>query len=155
MRLIKPAGKTYDVTEGVGKVAKEFGCAPVEGQLSCQHLQNQPDGPKRIILNPSPDQRRDEHMKTFEEGEVYGVDVLIASTEDGKARSEEARTTIYKKSDIVYQLKMKTSRTVFAEIKQKAGAFPFTLRSLEDEKRARMGVQEATQHGLLAPYDVV
>lgn len=58
-------------------------------------------------------------MKTFEEGEVYGVDILIASTEDGKARSEEARTTIYKKSDIVYQLKMKTSRTVFAEIKQK------------------------------------
>ena len=61
-------------------------------------------------------------MKTFEEGEVYGVDILIASTEDGKARSEEARTTIYKKSDIVYQLKMKTSRTVFAEIKQKVSS---------------------------------
>jgi hypothetical protein len=66
---------------------------------------------------------------------------------------------------------MKTSRTIFSEIQKKvrfrpfgrhssrvlienrgvimnqAGAFPFTLRCLEDEKRARMGVQEAVQHG--------
>ena len=39
--------------------------------------------------------------------------------------------------------------------RNQAGAFPFTLRSLEEEKRARMGVQEAVQHGLLTPYDVV
>jgi hypothetical protein len=44
---------------------------------------------------------------------------------------------------------MKTSRTVFSEIQKKAGAFPFTLRSLDDEKRARMGVQEAVAHGEL------
>lgn len=42
---------------------------------------------------------------------------------------------------------MKTSRAVFSEIQKKAGAFPFTLRALEDEKRARMGVQEAVTHG--------
>jgi hypothetical protein len=65
-----------------------------------------------------------------------------------------------------YQLKMKTSRAVFSEIQKKAGAFPFTLRALDDEKRARMGVQEAAAHGgfpvdraltpgLLRPYDIV
>lgn len=37
-------------------------------------------------------------------------------------------------------------RVVFSPSLQ-AGAFPFTLRCLEDEKRARMGVQEAVQHG--------
>jgi hypothetical protein len=42
---------------------------------------------------------------------------------------------------------MKTSRAVFSEIQKKAGAFPFTLRALDDEKRARMGVAEAVTHG--------
>jgi hypothetical protein len=50
---------------------------------------------------------------------------------------------------------MKTSRTVFSEINKKAGSFPFTLRSLDNEQRARMGVQEAVAHGLLKPYDIV
>jgi methionine aminopeptidase len=49
---------------------------------------------------------------------------------------------------------MKTSRTTFSEVQKKAGAFPFTLRVLDDEKRARMGVQEAVSHGLLKPYEV-
>jgi hypothetical protein len=48
---------------------------------------------------------------------------------------------------VTYQLKMKTSRAIFSEVQKKAGAFPFTLRTLEDEKRARMGVQEAVAHG--------
>ncbi len=55
---------------------------------------------------------------------------------------------MYKRAnDVNYQLKMKTSRAVFSEIQKKAGAFPFTLRALEDEKRARMGVAEAVTHG--------
>jgi len=58
-------------------------------------------------------------------------------------------------AEVTYQLKMKNSRTIFTEIKRKAGAFPFTLRMLEDEKRARMGISEAVQHGLLRPLEVV
>jgi hypothetical protein len=92
---------------------------------SPQHTQNKTDGPKRIILNPSPEQRREESSKTFEEGEVFGVDVLITSAPDGKNRAEEARTTIFKKNDITYQLKMQTSRSVFAEIKKKVGCPSF------------------------------
>jgi hypothetical protein len=209
MRLIKPSAKNYDVTAAVQSVTSDFGCKPVEGMLSCQHLQNVTDGKKRIILNPTPEARRDHETCTFEEGEVWGVDVLVVSGDDGKvsaggrgvfalgrdgrtclpglltlwgfsgnkkARSEESRTSVYKRSnDVTYQLKMKTSRTIFSEIQKKvrfrpfgrhlltlprvliekprgvimnqAGAFPFTLRCLEDEKRARMGVQEAVQHG--------
>src|ERR1700749_3764753 len=50
---------------------------------------------------------------------------------------------------------MKTSRAVFSQVQQKAGAFPFNIRILEDEKRARMGLQEAVQHGLVRPYEVL
>jgi hypothetical protein len=50
---------------------------------------------------------------------------------------------------------MKTSRAIFSEVQKKAGPFPFNVRVLEDEKRARMGLQEAVQHSLVKPYDVV
>lgn len=69
---------------------------------------------------------------------------------------EESRTTIYQKdTTITYQLKMKTSRAVFSEVQKKAGAFPFNIRAFEDEKKARLGLQEAVQHGLVKPYEVM
>lgn len=32
---------------------------------------------------------------------------------------------------------------------------PFTLRSFEDEKQAKLGVVECERHGLLRPYQVI
>jgi hypothetical protein len=52
--------------------------------LSCQQSQNVIDGKKRIILNPNETQRRDTESITFAEDEVYGIDILISSGEDGK-----------------------------------------------------------------------
>lgn len=50
---------------------------------------------------------------------------------------------------------MKNSRAIFSEVQKKAGAFPFNVRALEDEKRGRLGLQEAVQHGLIKPYEVM
>lgn len=73
-----------------------------------------------------------------------------------KARPEESRTTIYQKnSTVTYQLKMKVARAIFSEVQKKAGAFPINIRVLEDEKRAKLGLQEAIQHGLVKPYEVM
>ncbi|KAF9073459.1 peptidase M24, structural domain-containing protein [Rhodocollybia butyracea] len=156
MRTVKVGNKNWAVTEAVGRVTSAWDCKPVEGMLSCQQTQNVIDGKKRIILNPSEGQKRDFEAATFAEGEVYGIDILVSSGEDGKARVEESRTTLYQRdSAITYQLKMKTSRAVFSEVQKKAGSFPFNIRCLEDEKRARMGLQEAVQHSLVKPYDVV
>jgi methionine aminopeptidase len=101
MRLIKAGNKNSAVTEVVGKVATNWGCKPVEGELlappslrldftvmvgmlSCQQTQNVIDGKKRIIQNPTESQRRDFETITFAENEVYGMDVLVSSGEDGK-----------------------------------------------------------------------
>lgn len=84
MRTIKVGAKNWDVTEAVEKVAKDYGCAGVEGMLSCQHLKDVTDGKKRILLNPTPQLRSDHETATFEEGEVYGVDILIVTGNDGK-----------------------------------------------------------------------
>lgn len=155
MRTLKPTTKNFTITDLIQTIAKDYSCVPVENQLSCTHEQNVTDGKKRIIINPTPEQRRGTETEVAEEGEVWGVDVLVVTGEDGKAKQEESRTSIYKRDpSINYQLKMQTSRKVFTEITKKAGAFPFTLRSLEDEKRSRMGVTEAVQHALLRPYDV-
>lgn len=52
--------------------------------LSCQQTQNVIDGKKRIILNPSESQKREFETITFAENEVYGMDILISTGEDGK-----------------------------------------------------------------------
>ncbi|KAF8969219.1 peptidase M24, structural domain-containing protein [Flammula alnicola] len=156
MRTLKVGNKNWAVTEIVARTAATWDCKPVEGMLSCQQTQNVIDGKKRIILNPSESQKRDFEGATFAEGEVYGIDILISSGEDGKARLEESRTTIFQRdSSVTYQLKAKNSRAVFSEVQRKAGAFPFNIRTLEDEKRARMGLQEAVQHSLVKPYEVI
>jgi len=155
MRTLKVGNKNWAITEIVGRTASAWDCKPVEGMLSCQQTQNIIDGKKRIILNPSEAQKRDFESATFAEGEVYGVDILISSGEDGKARLEESRTSIFQRdSSVTYQLKMKNSRSVFSEVQKKAAAFPFNIRSLEYEKRSRMGLQEAVQHSLVKPYEV-
>lgn len=91
MRSIKVGGKNWDVTEAVEKVAKEYGCSGVEGMLSCQHERNVTDGKKRILLNPTPELKREHETITFEEGEVYGVDILVVTGSDGKVRAFMAR----------------------------------------------------------------
>jgi hypothetical protein len=145
--------------------------------LSCQYEQNTIDGKKQIILNPAEQQRRDVATVNFAENEIYGIDILVVSSADGKvklsvhihwkvhltnwiqrnkSRSEDSRSTVYQKaSEVNYQLKMKTSRAVFSEAQKKSGAFPFNIRCLDDEKRARMGLQEAVQHGLVREYPIL
>lgn len=54
--------------------------------LSCAQSQNVIDGKKRIILNPSPELKSGFDTVTFAEGDVWGIDILVASTEDGKVR---------------------------------------------------------------------
>ncbi|XP_076341895.1 proliferation-associated protein 2G4-like [Tachypleus tridentatus] len=66
----------------------------------------------------------------------------------------DTRTTVYKKTDEIYQLKMKASRAFFSEV-EKFGNMPFTLRALEDEKKARMGVVECVNHKLIEPFTVL
>jgi methionine aminopeptidase len=86
MRTVKIGSKNWDVTEVVEQIAKDYGCSGVEGMLSCQHEKNVTDGKKRILLNPSPELKREHETSTFEEGEVYGVDILIVTGTDGKVR---------------------------------------------------------------------
>lgn len=52
--------------------------------LSCSYEQNKIDGKKQIILGPADAQKKDVPSFAFGENEVYGMDVLVTTAEDGK-----------------------------------------------------------------------
>ena len=60
-----------------------------------------------LILFPS--DRKDHAKCEFAVHDVFAVDVLISSGE-GKTKEKDSRTTVYKKTDNTYSLKMKASR---------------------------------------------
>ncbi|ORX51920.1 DNA-binding protein [Hesseltinella vesiculosa] len=154
IRMIRPGNKNMEITKVVDQITEAYGTKAVEGMLSHQQLQNVTDGEKQIILNPMEAHLKDFKRIEFAENEVYCVDILV-STGDGKVRPSTARTTVYKKTNTRYQLKMAASRQVLSDIQAKAGSFPFSLRDLEDERKARMGIVECAKHQTVLPYDIV
>jgi len=71
----------------------------------------------------------------FADGDVYNIDIIV-STGTGKTRQLETRTTIYRKTDATYLLKLKASRAVFSEVSSKFGVFAFSLRYLVERDPA-------------------
>ncbi|CAM9694725.1 unnamed protein product [Hapterophycus canaliculatus] len=91
----------------------------------------------------------------FEANEVYGVNVLVSSG-DGKVREQDLRTTVFKRNpNKSYQLKMKAARYVYNEVNNRFPSLPFSLRALENETQARLGVTECASHELLSSYPVM
>lgn len=154
LRMLKAGKKNTDVTELIGKVSSAYKVTPVENMVSYQISKDKIDQGKNILQNPSDEQKSNYKKEEFEANEVYAIDV-VCSSGDGKAIARETRTTVYKKTGTSYQLKMKTSRAVFSEIAQKFTTMPFSLRALEDEKKARMGVVECQSHGLVEAFPVL
>ncbi|KAK0059965.1 proliferation-associated protein 2G4 [Biomphalaria pfeifferi] len=154
LRLVKPGNTNYNATDGVQKVTEDFKCKPIEGMLSHQLKRHIIDGEKAFIQNPTEAQRKEHESCDFEVHEVYAIDILVSSGE-GKGRELDTRTTVYKKKDIIYQLKMKASRQFLSETDKKFLLMPFTLRAFEDEKKAKMGVLECVKHDLMQPFNVL
>jgi len=154
LRHLKPGSSNYQITETIDKIAESYKCKPVEGMLSYQLEKDTIDGKKHIIQNPNEMQKKEGCEKCeFALHEVYALDILV-STGEGKCKEHETRTTVYKKKDLIYQLKMKTSRAFLSEAEKRFGMMPFTLRNFDEEVKARMGVIECAKHDLMEPYPV-
>lgn len=111
------------------------------------------DGQKCILNRSSPDQKVED--ATFEENEVYAIDIVVSSGEGNSKVRDEKQTTVFKRElDVEYQLKLKASRTIFSEVIRKFPTMPFTIRDLEN-KQTRLGLNECVNHGLLQPYPVL
>lgn len=148
--------KNTDVTKAVEKVAKAYGVTPISSVRMHQMKRYVLDGVKEVALKePNPEESEMEEKLpecTFEQFEVYAVDVAM-STGDGNARPGDMRTTVFKRNvEQQYSLKVQASRALLAEVDKKFPTLPFTLRHLNDVRKARLGLPECVSHGLLTPY---
>ncbi|KAF6070600.1 Metallopeptidase M24 family protein [Candida albicans] len=157
LRTFKPSNRNWDVTNVVSKVAKEYETVPLENMLSHNQERLVLYGPKEIILNPSKQNKNSMETHRFEENEVYGLDILISTSADGKTKPSNFRTSMYKLTGETYALKMKMSHKILTEFKAKCNnqPFPYNIRNLEDPKKSRGGLAEPVNHKILLPYDVV
>lgn len=154
---IRAGAKNTEVTEAVQRVASNYGVNPLATVRMHQMKRFIIDGVKEVALKePTPEDIEAGEEKvpecTFEQAEVYAIDVAM-TTGDGKVRTGDLRTTVFKRNvDVNYRLKMKASRYVLSEVDKKFPTMPFTLRHFDDERQAKMGITECVAHGLVDPY---
>merc|ERR1711933_355453 len=130
-----------------------MGCKPVQGVKSHQLKKHVIDG-SRFIQNVESLEEKNETF-TFEQNEVYCVDVVM-STGEGKGREAELRSTVFKRAvETSYMLKTQKARQFISEVSKRFPALPFSLRAIEDEQVARVGASEAKRHELLEEYPVL
>ncbi|KAI9930455.1 hypothetical protein ASPWEDRAFT_171083 [Aspergillus wentii DTO 134E9] len=134
----------------VEKVAKAYGVNVVEDTTSWLFNRNEIEGEKKIILSPSANSTKGDGVP--EVGEVWGVEMGL-SLGSGKVKTLPHRATLHRRTTTTYILKRPSSRQTLSEIVKKFGQFPFSLRQLDDEKSAKVGVVECVRNGVLRQYE--
>lgn len=156
IRTFQPKNRNWDVTNIVDKVAKSYGCVAVESMLSHNQERNVLYGPKEIILNPTKENKNQMDTFKFEENEVYGLDILVSTSPEGKVKQSNYKASLYKLTGSSYSLKMKSSHQVLGEFKEKcSGPFPYNIKNLEEIRKARMGLIECVNHKVMLSYDIM
>lgn len=151
----KKPKKTYtqtQITQMLEKVCKAYDCNLVEGTTIWQFEHNEIEAKKKIILAPGEGAPRGEGLP--EVGEAWGVEIGV-SLGSGKVKTLSNRATLHRRTGTTYALKRPSSRAMLSEVVKKFGTFPFSLRQLEDEKAAKVGVVECVRGGVLRQYEVV
>jgi methionine aminopeptidase len=132
-------------------VAKTYGTNIVESTTCWLFDRNEIEGKKKIILAPGDGVKGD---GLPEVGEVWGIEMGL-SLGSGKVKTLSERPTLHRRTDTKYGLKRDSSRHFLTEIVKKFGTFPFSLRQLEDERSAKVGVVECVRGGVVRQYEVV
>merc|ERR1712144_81677 len=138
------------ITSLLEKVVKSYDCNLVEHTTSWQFERNEIEGKKKIILSPG-DGTKGEGIP--EVGDVWGVEMGV-SAGTGKIKNFENRTTLHRRTTLTYALKRPSSKKVLNEVVKRFGVFPFSLRQLEDERDAKVGVVECVRGNVLRAYEV-
>lgn len=152
LRTLKVGNKNTDVTDMLQRIAGIYDVNVMASVTSHNLSRFDIDGDKTIVSKKDPNVRNE--VCTFEVNEVYALDIML-TTGSGSAKEMNEKTTVYKRvPDVRYKLKMKASKYVYGEIVEKFSVFPFTLRALDDQNRARLGVTECVAHNVVEAYPV-
>ncbi len=140
------------MTKMLETVVKSYGCNLVESTTSWLFERNEIEGKKKIVLAPENENARGDGVP--EVGEVWGVEMGV-SLGTGKNKMLQNRATLHRRTTITYQLKRPSSRQTLSEVVKKFGTFPFSLRQLDDEKAAKVGIVECVRSNVLRQYEVI
>ncbi|KAL8792729.1 MAG: hypothetical protein Q9195_004704 [Heterodermia aff. obscurata] len=139
------------ITQMLEKVVKSYDCNLVEGTTSWLFERNEIEGKKKIVLAAA-DGSKAEGVPEL--GDVWGVEMGV-SLGTGKIKTLDNRPTLHRRTTTTYQLKRPSSRQILSEIVKKFGTFPFSLRQLDDERAAKVGVVECVRQNVVRQYEVV
>jgi curved DNA binding protein len=160
---LKVGGTSAEFDQVVCRVAQEHGLQAVQGALTYQIGQNSFDLPKQVPINLPEAERRKMPVFSFEKGEIYVVDIVL-STGDGRIRASGLKPSVFRKLPKAvftknnvpqYQLKLSSSKAVIGEVGKKFGFLPFHLKSMNNVKRARIGMFECLKHGFVASSEIL
>lgn len=156
IRTFKAGKRNWDITNIVDKVAKDFGTVPVQSMLTHNQERNVLYGPKEIILNPAKEHKNKMDVHRIEELDVYGLDILISTSDEGKVKKSQYRTTLHKLTGNNFALKLKSSHMALKEFKEKVlGPFPANVKIFENPRKMRVGLIECTNHEIVLAYDIM
>ncbi len=116
-----------EVSKEIEAAIKQFDCKAVEGMQTNQFARNEIDAKKKIVLNAEPGSRPD--TVKLEEDEIYGVDISVTTSAEGKTRSDDSKTTIYRKTTNTYLLKLQTRARCSARSRRRPPRSPSTSRA--------------------------
>ena len=140
------------ITQLLEKVTSAYDCNLVESTTIWLFEHNDIEAKKKIILAPG-EGVKGEGLP--EVGEVWGVEMGV-SLGSGKVKSiDNKRTTLHRRTANRYSLTRPSSRQLLSEVVKKYSTFPFSLRQLDDEKAAKVGVIECVRTGVLRQYEVI
>lgn len=141
------------ITQTLAKIADAYGCKLVESTTSFQFERNEIEAKKKIVLAPGENVPKSEGAS--EVGEVWGVEVSLSNGSGKVKEIPDKRATLFRKTDTKYALKRPSAKATLNEINKKFGAFPFSLRQLEDERSAKSGVIECVRGNILRQFEVL
>lgn len=139
------------ISQMLEKIVKSYDCSLVENTTSWVFDRNEIEGKKKIVLSAAEGHKGE---GVPEVGEVWGVEMGV-SLGTGKVKTLENRPTLHRRTNITYGLKRPSSRQILSEIVKKFGTFPFSLRQLEDERAAKVGVVECVRSNVVRQYEVI
>lgn len=155
LRAIRGGKSSQEIITLLQAAVSDLGVKYIEGIVSHSVSRDRLADEKIICVNPASHQQRLIEDCMASNYDVFVVDICLSAGAGQVKLSDKHRTTIFKRSEDNHGLRLKTSRAVLAEIQEKFGQMAFNIRSLENFTRAKMALNECTQHGVVNPYDVL
>lgn len=160
LRLLRAGRTSSDVTRAIQQLLGDLDVRFVEGMISHSVTKDRLADDKMIVVRPAEGQARLVPESTFANYDVFVIDISLSNGSGGIRASEVRPSTVYKRTEETYALRLKTSRAVLGEIAARHGQMAFSLRQLGDGlgsglARAKMALHEASQHRVVSAYEVL